>query len=329
MASIHATLPLGLGVADLAAFSRTALDRPLHHAAELLVAVPCDEGLVLGSYQHASELRGASVRNLIHHRRGSGGAEARVGPGTVWLQLALAHGAALVPCPPSRLINRYVRPLLRAITKLGVVAHYFERDWLSGAMRPVGALSFAHDVSTGRASFEAMVAVTTSFAIRARPSNRGKEPATLEALGMRASPAAVAEAVAAAYEGAYGTAMGGPSGVEPENRAAGEHDRDPLLDRDEGPPWAAVAEEGIGLVGAGPDSRGRLRVGGELMVSRDALARLEDGLAALSPAAPAESVGALVDATLGAPGVALFGIGSLRSIRDVVLEARARHGGET
>ena len=41
------------------------------------------------------------------------------------------------------------------------------------------------------------------------------------------------------------------------------------------PPWAAVVEEAIGIVGAGHDARGVFRVGGDLLVSRDALARLE------------------------------------------------------
>src|SRR4051812_5889426 len=124
MASIRVLVREGLAVADLAARSRASLDRRLLHPAELLVAVPGDEGLVFGLHQRASEVpeRGG----LAMHRRGSGGAEARVGTGTVWLQLALAGSSVLVPCPPDRLINRYVRPLLAAITKLGVLAHYFD-----------------------------------------------------------------------------------------------------------------------------------------------------------------------------------------------------------
>ena len=86
------------------------------------------------------------------------------------------------------------------------------------------------------------------------------------------------------------------------------------------PPWAATADEIIGPLGAGPDARGHFRVGGDLLVSRDALASLEASL----PATPDEALGPLVDATLGAPHVALEGVRSLTSIRDVILAARAQ-----
>ncbi len=314
MASIRAIVQRGLGVAELSAMSRAALDRPLRHAAELVLALPSDEGLVLGAHQRSSEIGDAlagAPRRI--DRRGSGGAEARVGPGTVWLQLALASSSALVPCPPERLINRYVRPLLRAITKLGVIAHYFERDWVSGAKRPVAAISFAHDASTGRASLDAIVAVSTPFAIRARASTMGKEPATLAELGMRSDAAALADAIVASYESAYGAATGGLSVTT--------SPPDPADDLGTDAPWASARAEAIGIVGAGRDRHGRLRVGGELMVSRDALSKLEAALA--EPPPNAEAVGARVDATLGAPGVALFGVRSLLSVRDVIVEAIA------
>lgn len=313
MASIRATVRQGLGVAELCAMSRAGLDRPLLHDAELVVAVPSDEGLVFGAYQRSSEVFADGAPRPSLHRRGSGGAEAGVGTGTVWLQLALAQSGALVPCPPERLINRYVRPLLRAITKLGVLAHYFERDWVSGLKRPVAQIAFAHDASTGRAYVEAIVAVTTPFAIRARASTLGKEPATLAELGMRGDPATLADAIVASYESAYGAATGELSVTPPPSDHADGLATDP--------PWTSTRAEAIGIVGAGRDRLGRLRVGGELMVSRDALASLEAALATLPPTADAASIGALVDTTLGAPGVALFGVRSLHSIRDVILDA--------
>lgn len=57
--------------------------------------------------------------------------------------------------------------------------------------------------------------------------------------------------------------------------------------------------------------------GGELMVSRDALARLEDRLTTDHP----KDLDGAVDETLGARGVALLGVRSLVSIRDVIAEA--------
>jgi hypothetical protein len=97
--------------------------------------------------------------------------------------------------------------------------------------------------------------------------------------------------------------------------ASGEEAGDPRAD----PPWAATREEAIGPIGAGRDAQGRFRVGGDLLVSRDALARLE----AAAPGAP--DIGSLVDEILAAPGVALDGVRSLATIRDVIAEALA-HG---
>ena len=89
------------------------------------------------------------------------------------------------------------------------------------------------------------------------------------------------------------------------------------------PPWLAEAEEAIGTVGAGPDARGVFRVGGDFLASRDAIARLE-----LAAATALEvDLGAVVDAALGAPGVALDGVRSLATIRDVIAAARFRRDG--
>lgn len=302
MASIRAQVSEGLSTLELSALSCSALDRPLLHPAELLVAVPGDEALALGAHQRACE----SPSELARVRRGSGGAEARVGPGSVWLQLALAGPSALIPCPPERLVNRYVRPLLRALTKVGVLAHYFERDWVSGQKRPVASIAFGHDATSGRALVEAIVAVTTPFAVRERASTMGKSPATLAELGCSSDAPTVARAIVASYEAAYGASPG--------ELSTSAIDVAPVLDE---PAWTATTTEAIGLIGAGRDREGRLRLGGELMVSRDALARLEGALAT-----PPDDLGALLDATLAAPGVALFGVRSLRSLLDVLARAQ-------
>ncbi|MBX3192344.1 MAG: hypothetical protein KF819_35465, partial [Labilithrix sp.] len=252
-----------LPAAEIAALSCAALDRPLRGAAELIVAVPADEAVVLGAFQRASEL--GAAEDTPTTRRGSGGAEARVGPGSVWMQLALARPDALVACPPSRLLNRYVRPLLGAITKAGAVARYFDRDWISARRSPVASVSFAHDTKSGRALVEAIVAVETPFAVRDRPSFMGREPLSLRALGVARETGEVADAVIDAYASAYGAAE--RSREIPSHAGAIEVGREP--------PWAATREEPIGVVGAGRDAEGVLRVGGELMVSRDVLADLE------------------------------------------------------
>lgn len=297
--------------ARLAAASRAALDRPLAHDGELLLATVEDEAVVLGALQRASELGAADDPGRALLRRGSCGAEAMVGKGSLWMQLALSRPDALVRCEPSRLLNRYVRPLLRALTKVGALAHYFDRDWISAGKRPVAMIAFAHDAATGRAIVEALVAVRTPFAIRARPSYLGKAPATLAEIGAPVELARLADAIAEAYASAYGRSIVEMPGFQA--------DPLPVEDLRAEPSWSATRDEAIGVVGAGRDGTGRMRVGGELMVSRDAVTRLEERLEAACSTDPGE-IGALVDA-LGAPDIALVGVRSLTSLRDVIVEA--------
>lgn len=303
--------------ADLAAASRAALDRPLTHDAELLLATVEGEAVVLGALQRVSELGPADdpVRTLL--RRGSCGAEAMVGKGSLWVQLALARSDALVRCEPSRLLNRYVRPLLRALTKVGALAHYFDRDWISAGKRPVAMIAFAHDAATGRALVEAIIAVRTPFAIRARPSYLGKAPATLADIGASVELARLGDVLAETYASAYGRSIVEMPGFQSDSSGTPPP---PDVDLRAEPAWAATRDEAIGIVGAGRDASGRMRVGGELMASRDAVSRLEERLAAAGRGDAAE-LGALVDASLGAPDVALVGVRSLTSLRDVVVEA--------
>jgi hypothetical protein len=236
--------------------------------------------------------------------------------------LALAHPGALVPCDEKRIVNRAVRPLLRALTRAGHMAHYFGRDWVAVAHRPVAWVGFAHDASTRRTLFEGFVAVRTPFAIAERASFLGKPHATLETAGAPGGARAVDSArIAGAIADAYAREAS-PSDLEWPELPGAPPSVDALAAADPraDPPWAATTEEAIGTLGAGPDARGVFRVGGELMVSRDALARLEARVAAASD----DDLARAVDETLAAPGVALDGIRSLASVLDVI--SRARHG---
>ena len=299
----------------VAALSRGTLDRPLAHDGELILAVPSDEAVVLGALQRASELGPADDGTRPLLRRGSCGAEVAVGTGTLWMQLALGRSDALVRCEPGRLLNRYVRPLLRALTKVGALAHYFDRDWISAGRRPVAMIAFGHDVGSGRALVEAVIAVRTPFALRARASYLGKDPATLADVGARVDLARLGDAIVDAYAAAYGREIV----TMPALTAAAASAGDPRAE----PAWAATREEAIGVVAAGRDRDGVMRVGGELMVSRDAVKSLETRLAEAGAGTDAASIGALVDATLGAPDVALAGVRSLTSVRDAIVEAFA------
>jgi hypothetical protein len=237
-----------------------------------------------------------------------------VGPGTVWIQLSLARTDALVACTADKLLNRYVRPLLRALTRAsGVPASYFGRDWVSAAHRPVALVAFAHEASTGSGLFEAIVAVRTPFAPSDRPSFLGKAPATLEELAGRALDA---EAVAATILGAY-------RDLASDVRAVPAAEIAPATAVGSEPAWRATRDEAIGSIAAGRDASGRLRVGGELMASYDAIARLEDLVMALPPNATPDEIGRAVDEALTTAGAITFGVGSLASIRDAIVDALA------
>ena len=300
--------------ARLAAMSRGALDRTLRQPAELVLATLSDEAVVLGALQRASEITGELDASLPLLRRGSCGAEVHVGPGTLWMQLALERCDALVACEPSRLLNRYVRPVLRALTKVGALARYFDRDWISVAKRPIGLVAFSHDAGTGRALVEVVIASGTPFALRERPSYLGKPAATLAELGIDLDLPRLGDGIAEAHAAAYGSTL-----VELPLDAwsptpAEEDPRSEL-------PWAATRDEAIGVVAAGRDREGRMRVGGELMASRDAIARLEREIALA--AGDALQLDRAVD-TLAAEGVAMLGVRDLRSIRDVIADALGR-----
>jgi hypothetical protein len=303
---------------EIAAHSRSALDRPLAYPAELWVAVARDDALILGAFQRASEV--PDTTTLL--RRASGGPEVLVGPSTVHVALALAHPGALVPCDEKRIVNRSVRPLLRALSKnlgRGGLAHFFGRDWVSVGHRPAAWVGFAHDSSTRRTLVEAFVAVRAPFARTERRSFLGKPHGTLESIV--GHPIDLERLVATIIE-AYAS-EDDPVSIDAGNvriddqklvdsRAADEWRADP--------PWAATGEEAIGTLGAGPDAKGVFRVGGDLLVSRDALARLE----ARAANAREEDLGRVVDETLAARGVALDGVKSLASVRDVIARARQR-----
>jgi hypothetical protein len=298
---------------EVASHSREALDRPLAHPGELWTAIVRDDALLIGAFQRARDLGpgedDATIPPVPRLRRGSGGPSVRVGPGTVHVALSLSRPDAMTACDEKRIVNRAVRPLLRALTKIGALAHFFGRDWVSVHHRPAAWVGFAHDASTRRTLFEAFVAVRTPFAVN-RPSFLGKPPGALDALvGAVVDPRRLVDALVQAYTLAWDA-----EAIEVDAPAASLDEGDVFAD----PPWASTVDEAIGRLGAGFDAGGRFRVGGDLLVSRDALARLEARVAE----AGQDDVARVIDETLTAPGVALDGVRSLTSVRDLVLRAR-------
>jgi hypothetical protein len=308
----------------IAALSCAALDRALRAPAELTVAIATGDAVLAGAFQRVTTAVGGlastddarAAGDAPVFRRGSGGPAVRVGPGTVHVALALASPSALVACDEKRIVNRYVRPILRALTRCGHTASFTGRDWIAVAHRPAGWVGFAHDAASRRTLVEAFVAVRTPFADAGRASFLGKHPATLEELaGKPVDEARIARAIVDAYAGDAppgDLAWPGSPDAPPIVLAAA-----PVTVE---PPWLATVDEAIGPLGAGPDASGTFRVGGDLLVSRDALALLE----ARAATAPLDDLPALVDATLGARGVALDGVKSLTSLLDVITRARRR-----
>lgn len=88
-------------------------------------------------------------------------------------------------------------------------------------------------------------------------------------------------------------------------------------------PWDAEVPEAIGAIGASC-AGGRLALGGALMGSADAVRELEGRVNALPFGASSDDIGADVNAVFTAPGVALFGVRSLQSIRDVAFAALSK-----
>jgi hypothetical protein len=280
--------------------------------ARLVLGAPSTEVALLGAFQRSSDAPlDAPARPIV--RRGSGGGVALAGPGTVWMQLAMTRSNALVAdCTADKLLNRMVRPLLRALTRVSSVpANYFGRDWVSAGHRPIAIVAFAHEAASGACLVEAVVGVNAPFVPSARASFRDKAPSTLAAVAGKASLDAqrVMEAIGTAYRD-----------LAAETRELAPFDV-PLETVPSEPAWRAFREEAIGTVAAGADASGRLRVGGELMASRDAIARLEELVAALPAGASPDEVGHVVDEALAAHGAITFGVRSLASLRDVIVVA--------
>ncbi|CAN5608916.1 hypothetical protein BH09MYX1_BH09MYX1_26990 [soil metagenome] len=278
-----------------------ALTRPLAQPVELVLAELVEEGELLGSFQRRSEAR--TSRALA--RRATGGASVLTGPGIAHGVLALASPGALMPANEDQILNRYVRPFLAAITKVAAPAHYFGRDWISVSHRPAAHLSFAHCAETRRTVVEVFVALSRGFCAGARSSHLGKEPILLDEVAR--IPVTVERLRAALVDG-----LAERHALEATAFTAARPPPIPAIAED--PPWVASVEEAIGPVSAGRDRLGALRLGGELMASFDAVAELEARLRDASR----QDLDAIVDAVFTAPRVALFGVRSLRSIRDVL-----------
>jgi len=283
------------------------------------------EEVVLGAFQRAAsalDLGEASARGLTVTRRISGGPAVLAGPGTLHLVVALPSPSALVPCDASRLVNRHVRPLLRALASVGASAHFFGRDWISVAHRPASWVGFAHHAATGACIFEAFVAVSHAFALpraldgypeRAADPFLGKAPAILST-----RLESTREAILRAYDAAYGGGLALPSHLEGDLRP---------LANDVRPPWEMLVEEAIGFVGAGLSPTGTVEIGGDLMASDDLPEALGAALASLRQSPSEVRVTQAVERVFAGGPFVMDGVGDRASLVRVALSALT--GGRT
>lgn len=260
------------------------------------------DGIVRGAFESNTRSEDGPI-----YRRASGGRSVRLSAGCVYIALALPHpSAAGADVNGSNLLNRLLRPLLKALTGEGALAHYFGRDWIAVQKRPAGTVAFAHQRGGGRTVVEAFLGISQSVALApSHPSYLGKVPDCIERLaGRPLLDERVAERIAHAYAVSYGFEW------TPHEWPALEA---PRLGRE--PPWQATVEEPIGVLGARRDE-GALRLGGELMISHDVLAGLTTWLDSAHSEADIDEA---LATCLSGQEVALFGVRDLAAIKRLVL----------
>jgi hypothetical protein len=184
--------PKDRSVPDALALSQTLLAHANRQGTAVLAAsIVTGPVVILGAMQRAGRVvdvhacKEAGVRVL---RRTTTGTAAWMGGTGLVLALALPHVASIATDATDRtLLNRNVRPFLRAFTRVGAMAHYFGREWISLRKRPAALLGF--DVTRkGAVLIEMLVGLDQSIAlpielttIEERAVNRfqGKTPASL------------------------------------------------------------------------------------------------------------------------------------------------------
>ena len=177
---------------DALALSRVLLAHAEEQRSVVLAAsVVSGPTVILGAMQRAGrvvDLRACDEASVTVLRRTTTGTAAWLGAEGLVLALALPHVAAIEADATDRtLLNRNVRPFLRAFTRAGAMAHYFGREWISLKKRPAALLGF--DVTrTGAVLIEVFVGLDQSIAlpiewttIEERSVDRflGKTPASL------------------------------------------------------------------------------------------------------------------------------------------------------
>jgi len=291
--------------------------------ATLVVCQLLGQGLLLGRYQRAARCDVEAVRaaGLTLLRRVGGGRALVAGQGTVGVLLAVpAGGAGLLPAvvAADKVLNRYVRGLLRGLGLLGAPAHYFGRDFVTADHRQIGRIS-QDGGPDGSVLFEAVVALERNLEVA---------PALMPGVPTAPAPSATAPAPVALAdltcrlrrfdEVADQLALGYASTYGQERRAIDAPEEAPapeLAPAPVGPVGPAISIP-IGVIEAelaldgGTISAARLQ--GDFIATSFAIAALEAALVGCTrdPAALAPRI----DGALMAPHAAMLGLRDLASV---------------
>ncbi len=287
----------------------------------LIIAELAGDQVALGRFQRAARVvTGGEVV-----RRAAGGRAIRVGQGTVGVVLAVPAGVSLLGgVPVAKVINRYVRGLLRGLGLLGAAegAHYFGRDFVSASRRQLAVVS-QNGSADGAVSFHAWVAVTRSLALpdtvaitraHSDPRAGGPEPVTLADLWER--PQGFAE-IADKLALGFGAALGLPR-VALDGAALGEG---AIAFTDPGD--GAVREVPIGFVEGHAAVAGGVIASAQLTGDLIAPDFVIDALALALTGAPATeaAIRDRVVATLSLPHATLLGVPDPAALVDALFSA--------
>lgn len=317
----------------------------------VIVADWVGDVVLLGAHQRRSSALAAGSSGRVL-RRATGGVAVAAGDGTLYACLTLPEPSALVPCAMDRFLNRHLRGVLRALTKMGMRAHYMGRDFVSVLHRPAVWVGWDRNGSGG-CRLELIASVSRSFALpraldgygrRERPPLSGKEPITLVDVSTTARdaseirerlverlPAALVsfpESLGGSGQPTLPLVVNGPSQAERLAVEARVARIDALAGEDDGDlVWSRPVEDAIGFVEAGVRLRAdgsvaRARVCGDFYAERGGMAALEGALCGLPPSP--DAFGAAIDGAFGPGRYVIEGLATLRSIQSALLDAADR-----
>ena len=291
--------------------------------ATLVVCQLIGQGVLLGRYQRLARFdeEAARAAGLTLSRRVGGGRALLAGQGTVGVLLAVpAGGAGLLPAvvAADKVLNRYVRGLLRGLGLLGAPAHYFGRDFVTADHRQIGRIS-QDGGPDGSVLFEAVVALERNLEVPAElmpgvaaapaPSATAPAPVALADLTCRLRRFdEVADQLALGYASTYAQerrAIEAPEeALGPAFAPAPVGQVGPAIDIPIGIIEAELALEG--------DTITAVRLHGDFIATSFAIAALEAGV--VGSTRDAAALAPRIDGALMQPHAAMLGLRDLASV---------------